>query len=79
MGARWQTRDAFIRYGSRIFLPPTSTLLPQVLQLAHVGLEGFRKTLHRLRANFYITDNHAVLRDYVRTCTTCQRNKTEAL
>jgi hypothetical protein len=35
--------------------------------------------LQRLRADFYITSDRAVVRDYVRACTTCQRNKTEAL
>jgi hypothetical protein len=41
LGAPWQTRDALILYGSRIFLPQTSTFLPQALKLAHVGHEGF--------------------------------------
>jgi hypothetical protein len=48
-----------------------------MLLLAHsAGYEGVHKTLHRLRADFYIPRDHALVQDWVRTCTTCQRNKT---
>ena len=38
-----------------------------------------QKTLHRLRADFYIPGDRALVRDWVRSCQTCQRNKTETL
>ena len=41
--------------------------------------EGIQKTLQRLRKDFVIDNDRAVIRDFVRSCTTCQRNKTEAL
>ena len=41
--------------------------------------EGTQKTLQRLRKDFIIDSNRAIVRDFVRSCTTCQRNKTEAL
>ncbi|WVZ50867.1 hypothetical protein U9M48_002078, partial [Paspalum notatum var. saurae] len=39
----------------------------------------FQKTLHCLRAEFYIDHDRAVVRDFVRACATCWRNKTEHL
>jgi len=35
--------------------------------------------LHRLCSDFYIPGNRAMVQDWVRTCVTCQRKKTEAL
>jgi hypothetical protein len=35
--------------------------------------------LHRLRAEVYIPGDRALVADWVRNCTTCQRNKTPAL
>ena len=51
-----------------------------MLLLAHsTGHEGVQKTLHRLRADFYIPGDRALVRDWVRSCVTCHRNKTETL
>jgi hypothetical protein len=51
-----------------------------VLLLAHsAGHEGVQKTLHRLRADFYIPGDRAMVQDWVRSCETCQRNKMETL
>ncbi|WVZ49645.1 hypothetical protein U9M48_000985 [Paspalum notatum var. saurae] len=51
-----------------------------ILQLAHgAGHGGIQKTLHRLRADFYVPGDRSLVRDFVRSCTVCQRNKTEAL
>ena len=48
--------------------------------LAHLaGHEGVQKTLHRLRTDFYIPGDRALVQDWVRRCSTCQRNKTETL
>ena len=43
------------------------------------GHEGVQKTLHRLHADFYIPGDRARVRDWVRSCVRCQRNKTETL
>ncbi|WVZ96604.1 hypothetical protein U9M48_042220 [Paspalum notatum var. saurae] len=79
LGPPWQVHDGLVLHGARVFVSATSGLLPQVLQLAHAGHEGFQKTLHRLRADFYIDHDRAVVRDFVQACVTCQRNKTEHL
>jgi len=38
-----------------------------------------QKTLHRLRSDFYIPGDRTLVQDWVRSCSTCQRNKTETL
>jgi len=50
----------------------------QALLLAHsAGHEGVQKTLHQLCSDFYIPGDRALVQDWVRSCSTCQRNKTE--
>jgi transposase InsO family protein len=48
-----------------------------VVALAHTaGHEGIQKTLVRLRQDFYLPGDRALVQDFVRSCDTCQRNKT---
>jgi hypothetical protein len=76
--APWHFDDGLLLHGSHVFLPDHNDLRHQALQLAHsAGHEGVQKTMHRLRSDFYIPSNRALVRDWVRMCTTCQRNKTE--
>ena len=61
-------------------MPAYDDLRHQVLLLAHLaGHEGVQKTLHRLRSDFYILGVRALIKDFVRACAVCQRNKTESL
>jgi len=79
-GAPWRLDTGLILCGTRVYVPPTSRALPEVLQLAHTaGHEGVQRTLQRLRRDFAVDRDRAVVRDFVRACSTCQRNKTEAL
>ncbi|WVZ53188.1 hypothetical protein U9M48_004163 [Paspalum notatum var. saurae] len=58
--------------------PPV--LWPQLLEAAHaVGHEGAEKSLHRFRASFYNSSAHHRIREFIRGCLICQRNKTEHL
>jgi hypothetical protein len=41
--------------------------------------EGAQKILHRLRKDFSMPSVHGIIQDFVRACTTCQRNKTKHL
>nr|XP_051212601.1 uncharacterized protein LOC127330429 [Lolium perenne] len=76
----WRFVDCLILHGRRVFVPDHDDLRHQVLLLAHsVGHEGVQKTLHRLRADFYVSGDQAMVQDWVRSCETCQRNKTETL
>lgn len=56
-------------------LPPRCLLSWQ----PHRGHEGIQKTLHRLCRDFHVPRDRAVVEEYVRSCTICQRNKTEHL
>ena len=48
--------------------------------MAHgAGHEGTQKTLQRLRQEFVIDHDRRLVRDFVSSCFTCQRNKTEHL
>jgi hypothetical protein len=79
-GALWRVVDGLILHGARVFVPKQSVLLPTMLELAHsVGHEGVQKTLHRLRAQFYIEGDRALVRDFVHTCAVCQKNKVDSL
>ena len=67
-------------FKGRHFVPNSSSLWQQLLHEAHdAGHEGVQKTLHRLRASFFNAHRHRFVRDFVRSCSVCQRNKTEHL
>ena len=79
-GVSWTVREGLILHDGRVFLPAASPLLDDVLQLAHTGAhEGIQKTLWRLHTEFYIEHDRRVIGNFVRSCSTCQRNKTETL
>jgi hypothetical protein len=79
-GDAWRVHDGLIIHNGRVFVPATAQVLDDILRLAHTGAhEGIQKTLQRLRAEFYVEHDRRVVRDFVMSCATCQRNKTEAL
>ena len=79
-GEPWHVTGGLIKHGACVFIPAGSALLPEVLQLAHgVGHEGSEKTLHRLRREFVVDHDRRLVKEFVRSCFTCQRNKTEHL
>jgi len=58
----WRLDSGLLLHGSRIFVPDHGDLRHQVLLLAHAaGHEGTQKTLHRLRAEFYIPRDRALV------------------
>ena len=78
--AAWREDAGLLLHGSRIFVPDVGDLRQQALRLAHgTGHEGVQKTLHHLRSDFYIPGDRSLVQDWVRTCDTCQRNKTQTL
>jgi hypothetical protein len=79
--APWRLADGLLLHGRRLFVPDHGDLRHQVLSLAHLaGHEGVQKTLHRLRADFvFIPGDRALVQAWVRSCVTCQRNKTKTL
>lgn len=76
----WAIVDDLLTFEGRVYVPPTSPSLSLLLSSAHgAGHEGTQKTLHRLRADFHVPGARAKVADFVRACTTCQRNKSEQL
>jgi hypothetical protein len=67
-------------FQGRAWLPDESSLWPSILDHAHTtGHEGSEKTLHHVRAAFYNPHARRMVREFVRSCTMCQKNKTEHL
>jgi hypothetical protein len=76
----WAITDGLVHYDGRLYLPPDSPLLQEVLQAVHVeGHEGVQRTLHQLRREFHFPNMKSVVQDLVRACTVCQRNKPKHL
>ena len=53
-GAPWSLLDSMVAYADRLYIPPDSPLLLEVVAATHDdGHEGVQRTLHRLRRDFY--------------------------
>jgi hypothetical protein len=64
----------------RIYVPPTSPSKPEVIASAHgTSHEGVQKTLHRLRADFFVLAVRSAIQDFVHECGVCQYHKMEQL
>jgi transposase InsO family protein len=80
LGDHWGSTDDLLTYKGRVYLPASSPSTPAVLEAAHgAGHEGIQKTLNRVRRDFHISNARRVVEDFVRSCVTCQRNKSEQL
>lgn len=80
LGVPWSTTDGLVLRSNRVVVPASLPLLPTVLNRVHAAShEGTQKTLHRLRATFYIEYDRRLVTDHVHACVTCQRNKVESL
>ncbi len=78
--APWAITDGLITYDGRLYIPPTSPLLPEIVAAVHDdGHEGVQRTLHRLHRDFHFPNMRRCVQDFVRECITCQRYKTEHL
>jgi hypothetical protein len=76
----WSVKDDLIFRSGKIYIPPNTDFIQQVLQLAHsTGHEGIQKTLHRLRSNFSLDQDRRLVTEFVHSCTVCQQNKTDSL
>jgi hypothetical protein len=79
-GKQWAVVDDLVTRGGRIYVPASSPLVEELLATAHgAGHEGTQKTLHRLREDFFVPSARTIVRDFVRGCATCQKNKAEHL
>jgi hypothetical protein len=79
-GAPWAIVDGLLTYDGRLFVPPSSPLLQEILAAVHGdGHEGVQRTLHRLRRDFHFPAMRQVVQEFVRACSTCQRHKSQHL
>jgi hypothetical protein len=79
-GDQWRAVDGLITVKGKIYVPSGSQLRPGLLSNVHEAKhEGTEKTLHRFRSDFYSLGARTPVRDLVRSCNTCQRNKSEHL
>ncbi|WVZ83528.1 hypothetical protein U9M48_030666 [Paspalum notatum var. saurae] len=76
----WSLIDGLLIKDSKVFVPPTSSLVGPIIADAHnTGHEGIQKTLHRVRATFHIPGDRRLVRDHVGACRVCQQNKSEQM
>jgi hypothetical protein len=79
-GDPWTIVDNLLTYNSRLYVPPSSSLLQEILAIVHGdGHEGVHRTHHLLQHDFHFPDMCHIVQDFVRSCSTCQRCKTEHL
>jgi hypothetical protein len=79
-GDKWTVVDDLVTVGGQIYIVQSSVYLHEVLADTHnMGHEGVQKTLHRLCATFFILGARGLVKDFVRACPTCQKNKAEQL
>ena len=76
-------RDGVWFKGDKIFLSPTSSLIPKVLWECHSsptgGHFGFHKTLARVKSSFFWAQMQKSIKVYLQQCETCQRNKSDCM
>jgi len=60
--APWALVDGLVIYDSRIYVPPTSPLLQEILAAVHDDVhKGVQRTLHHLRRDFHFPDMRRVV------------------
>lgn len=76
----WREDAGVLLHGRRICLTDTGDIPHHAIWLAHsAGHEGTQKTLHPLCADFFIPSDRALVAEWVQSCMTCQRNKTQTV
>jgi hypothetical protein len=78
--ASWAVVDDMVTYDGRLCIPPAAPLLQEILAAVHNNEhEGVHRTLHRLQRDFHFPNMCRLVQDFVCTCATCQRYKSEHL
>ena len=76
----WQFgHGGILRYKGRAYVPPDAALRQEILKINHDDPHsshfGTRKTLHLLQRHYYWQSLIPDIKEYVRTCSVCQRTK----
>jgi hypothetical protein len=78
--APWTVVDGMVQFAGRLYIPPTSPLLAEILNVVHGdGHEGIQRTLHRLRRDFHFPNMKQAVQEMVNRCAVCQRYKSQHL
>lgn len=77
---KFTVRDGFIYWKrTRVYVPADDHLKAQIMHECHDaptrGHLGTTKTMHAVTRSFYWPDMQAFIKNYVRTCKSCQANK----
>ena len=76
VGQQWSIKRGVLFYKDRVYLPEDSDFVLIILQQYHdLGHEGFYKTLLRIKECFYWKNMKIRVKEWVRQCDICQRNK----
>ncbi|KAA8517478.1 hypothetical protein F0562_017771 [Nyssa sinensis] len=76
----WKLQDGVLFYKERIYLDEDSPLVMEIIAQFHNSThEGYQKTIHRIRSNFYWKGMRRQIKEFVKNCDTCQRHKVENL
>jgi hypothetical protein len=69
--APWALVDGMVTFEGRLYIPPVSPLLQEILAAVHNdGHEGIHRTLHRLRRDFHFPNMRRLVQDFVKACVT---------
>ncbi|KAH9779621.1 hypothetical protein KPL71_007762 [Citrus sinensis] len=76
-------RDGVWFKRNRIYLSPTSTLIPKIMTDCHSspigGHFGFHKTLSRIKHSFLWSNMRRTIKEFLQQCDICQRYKTDCM
>jgi len=79
--AGYSLQNGLILYKNKIYISPTSFLIPLILQKMHDnpigGHSGYLKTLYRVKYDFYWQGMKYAIKDHIRCCEVCQRTKSD--
>jgi hypothetical protein len=79
-GAPWLLVDGMVEFGGRLYIPLASPLIQKIMRAIHEdGHEGVHRMLHRLRRDFHFPNMRELVQDFVCSCVTCKRYKSEHL
>lgn len=74
----WEFKDGILYFKNKIYLRLDSSLIPVIVEEMHSSThEGYHKTLQRARSVFYWQGMRSSIREFIKQCDTCQRNKGE--
>ena len=76
-------RDGVWFKKDKVYLSPTSPLLPKIMAHCHSspigGHFGFHKTLSRIKQSFFGSNVCQMVKDFLQQCDVCQRFKTDCM